>query len=252
MSRLSMALLVVGLYALADPAAPCAGGDDPPKEKDAPQAPPWMNLTAEEFIKRFDANKDGVLTKDELPPGLARNFERFDLDGNGKLDAKEVGQMLETARRRFGDKPPAKPADKPADNEAVERRVNDIFERMDANKDGKISKEEAKNRIADNFDRIDTNKDGYIDKDELRRFVARTMAAGPGGGGPFAAAQGPDFDALDKNADGRLTRDELKGTPFADKFDEIDANKDGKIDKKEWAAWLKRGKAPEEKKPADR
>jgi Ca2+-binding EF-hand superfamily protein len=245
MSRLLMALLVVGLFAVLRPAAP--GADDPPK-KDAPQAPDWIKLTPEEFLKRFDKNKDGVLTKDELPPGLARNFDRYDRDGDGKLDAKEVGQMLETARRFFADKPAEKPA---ADNAAVERRVNDVFERMDTNKDGKISKEEAKNLIAQNFDRIDTNKDGYIDKDELRRFVARNMAAG-GGGGPVPAAQGPDFDALDKNADGRLTRDELKGTPYADKFDEIDTNKDGKIDKKEWAAWIKRTKATEDKKPADR
>ena len=67
----------------------------------------------------------------------------------------------------------------------------------------------------------------------------------PGAGGP--AAQGPDFDALDKNADGRLTRDELKGTPYADKFEEIDTNKDGKIDKKEFAAYLK--KQAEKKSP---
>jgi len=256
MSRLLMALLVVGLFAALRPAAPGADGDDPPKKKDAPpQAPDWIKLTPEEFLKRFDKNKDGVLTKDELPPGLARNFDRYDRDGDGKLDAKEVGQMLEAARRFLADKPAEKPADKPADNAAVERRVSDIFERMDANKDGKISKEEAKNRIADAFDRIDTNKDGYIDKDELRRFVARNMADGGRGGpfaGPGAGPQGPDFDALDKNADGRLTREELKGTPYEDKFDEIDANKDGKIDKKEWAAWLKRGKPTEEKKPADR
>jgi Ca2+-binding EF-hand superfamily protein len=149
------------------------------------------------------------------------------------------------------DKPAQKPADKPAaDNPAVERRVADVFERMDTNKDGKISKEEAKNLILQNFDRIDADKDGFITKDELRRWVAQTMAAGGPGGfgrGGFAAPAGPDFDALDKNADGRLTREELKGTPFEEKFDEIDANKDGKIDKKEFAAYLK--KQTEKKSP---
>jgi Ca2+-binding EF-hand superfamily protein len=149
------------------------------------------------------------------------------------------------------DDPPKKPADKSAnDNPAVERRVSDVFERMDANKDGKISKAEAKNFIAQNFDRIDANKDGFIDKDELRRFVARTVAMGGGGGfgsAGFGGPTGPDFDALDKNADGRLTREELKGTPYADKLDEIDTNKDGKIDKKEFAAYLK--KQAEKKSP---
>ncbi len=143
--------------------------------------------------------------------------------------------------------PTVRGADKPADNPAVERRVHDVFERMDTNKDGKISKEEAKNFIAQNFDRIDANKDGFIDKDELRRFVARSMAMGRGGPGGFGGPAGPDFDALDKNADGRLTRDELKGTPYADKFDEIDTNRDGKIDKKEFAAYLK--KQAEKKSP---
>ena len=159
---------------------------------------------------------------------------------------------LPSPAARGADDKPKKPAEKPAaDSAAVERRVNDVFARMDTNKDGKISKAEAKNFIAQNFERIDANKDGYIDKDELRRFVARNLAA-RGRGGPFAGAQGPDFDALDKNADGRLTREELKGTPYADKFDEIDTNKDGKIDKKEWAAWVKRTRAAEAKKPAER
>jgi Ca2+-binding EF-hand superfamily protein len=247
MSRFLMALLVLGLFALLRPAAPAADKEDPAK-KETPPTPAWLKLTPDEFLERFDKNKDGVLTKDELPPGLARNFERYDRDGDGKLDKKEVRQMLEVAKRLFADQPAEKPSDKPAvDNAAVERRVTDVFERMDTNKDGKISKDEAKNFIAQAFDRIDTNKDGFIDKEELRRFVARNMAAGGGAAGGSAVVGGPDFDALDKDADGRLTRDELKGTPFFDKFDEIDTNKDGKIDKKEFAAYLK--KQAEKKSP---
>jgi Ca2+-binding EF-hand superfamily protein len=206
----------------------------------ADDAPPWLKLTPEEFLKRFDKNKDGVLSKDELPPGLARNFDRYDRNSDGKLDLKEIGQMLEAAQRAFA----AKPA---VDEAAVERRVTQILERMDTNKDGKISKDEARGPIAENFERIDTNKDGYIDKDELRSMVARNMAMAGGGPGAGTATAVPDFDALDKNADGRLTRDELKGTPYYDKFDEIDANKDGKIDKKEFAAYLK--KQAEKKSP---
>ena len=119
--------------------------------------------------------------------------------------------------------------------------VAGFLERFDANKDGKISKDEAKNKLAEVFDRFDTNKDGYLDKDELRRVAAFMVAArnmGPGGARPGNV--GPDFDDLDRNADGRLSRDELKGTPYADHFDEIDTNKDGKIDKKEFTAYLKK------------
>jgi collagen type III alpha len=147
---------------------------------------------------------------------------------------------------------PAKP--KPADppkgpRPGAEQIVDMILQRMDTNKDGKISRSEARNRIADNFDRIDTNKDGYLDRAELLAMV-RSLPPGafggppPGmgpGGGPFAGPRPDplDFDALDKNADGRLTREELKSTRFADVFDQIDTNKDGKIDPKEWAAYHK-------------
>jgi len=130
-----------------------------------------------------------------------------------------------------------------------ESMVDLILQRMDKNKDGKISKSEAEGRIADNFDRIDTNKDGFLDRKELLE-MARRMSVGMGdrrppfpGGPGFGRPDPNDFDALDKNADGRLTRAELKGTRFADLFDQIDTNKDGKIDPKEWAAYHAKTKA---------
>src|SRR5262249_38501360 len=141
--------------------------------------------------------------------------------------------------------PPAKPKDAP-NPKAI---VNSILQRMDKNKDGKISKSEAEGRNAENFDRIDTNKDGFLDRAELMA-MAKLMAARPGQGnrppmfgGPGRSRPDPfDFDALDKNADGRLTREELKGTRFAELFDAIDTNKDGKIDPKEWAAYHAKSK----------
>src|SRR5262249_30824575 len=54
-----------------------------------PQLAELLKLDADAFIKRLDKNKDGFLTKDELPfPRLAMQFDRWDMDGNGKLDKK--------------------------------------------------------------------------------------------------------------------------------------------------------------------
>ncbi len=73
-------------------------------------------------------------------------LRKLDTAKNGKIDAKEL---------------------KAESNRILEERVKGAFERLDANKDGKISKEEAKGLIKDHFDKIDTNKDGFIDHDEL-------------------------------------------------------------------------------------
>jgi len=44
-----------------------------------------------------------------------------------------------------------------------------IMERMDMDKDGKISKSEAKGPLADRFDEMDANKDGSVTADELKK-----------------------------------------------------------------------------------
>jgi Ca2+-binding EF-hand superfamily protein len=143
---------------------------------------------------------------------------------------------------------PAKPTDStPRPGMTAEQIVDSILQRMDADKDGKISRSEAKGAIAENFDRIDTNKDGFLDRKELLVAAQRRLASMGTNPGPRNPPTPPggfqsdplDFDALDKNADGRLTREELKGTRFYDLFDAIDKNHDGKIDPKEWEAYHK-------------
>jgi Ca2+-binding EF-hand superfamily protein len=200
------------------------------EKRPAPELAELLKLTPPAFIRRFDKNNDGLLSKDELPPFLAEFVVRLDTNGDGQLNVAEVAEMLRLLRQRFG--PPPQPSEA-----EIERIVNNILERMDANKDGLISKEEARGAVAPFFDQRDTNKDGLLDKKELRELAIRFRPQGPGGFGP---PPGPDFDALDKNADGRLTRDELKGTLPLAVFDEIDTNKDGKIDRKEWAAYVRK------------
>jgi Ca2+-binding EF-hand superfamily protein len=152
-------------------------------------------------------------------------------------------------------KKPADPANKGNGKITPEAIVQMILDRMDTNKDGRISREEAQGRIKENFDKIDTNKDGFLDKEELLRMAKAVVANGGGNMGkgprPGGFAGGPadpyDFDALDKNADGRLTKEELKGTKFYELFEQIDKNKDGKIDPKEWEEFVKKEKDKEKK-----
>ncbi|HLJ95749.1 MAG TPA: EF-hand domain-containing protein [Gemmataceae bacterium] len=250
---LTCALVLTGTLAML---SGLGAADQDPPNKDAPKKVPpavteLLKSTPEDFIRRFDKNKDGFLSKDELPPFLAAIFERADANGDGKLDRNELAALQGLLRRRF-----AQPAARPASalDPMVERQVDNFLARMDSNKDGKISRAEAKNRLAASFDVLDTNKDGFLDRNELRRAVERFRAAA---GGPMGAnrpavqdADGPDFDALDLNADGRLTREELKGTRFAATFDEIDTNRDGKIDPKEFKAYLRKKAA--EKEAADK
>ena len=44
------------------------------------------------------------------------------------------------------------------------------MERLDTNKDGKISKDEAKGPMVQHFDQIDANSDGFVSKEELEQM----------------------------------------------------------------------------------
>jgi Ca2+-binding EF-hand superfamily protein len=209
-----------------------AADNDAEKEKGKRPAGGFLKGNADEFLKRFDKNNDGTLTKDELPEFLAGRFDRLDSNNDGKLDKGEVGKVVEMLGQRF------RPPDAKGRPE-VQNVLNRMLEGMDTNKDGKLSKEEARGRVGENFAQFDANKDGFLDREELTRALARMMAAGQGPPGA-AGRRGPDFDSLDKDADGRLTRDELKGGPLADRFDDLDADGDGKITPREFESYVQK------------
>lgn len=67
-----------------------------------------------------------------------------------------------------GDKPARKPEGKPGDRPAG--GPGEMIKRLDTDKDGKVSKDEAKGnpRLTENFAKFDTNSDGFIDEAEFK------------------------------------------------------------------------------------
>ncbi len=86
-------------------------------------------------------------------PACAEELQQI-YDQLRKLDKGNTGKLDPEALKAEGER-------------ILRQRLQDVFSRLDTNKDGKISKEEARGLIKEHFDRIDTNKDGFITFDEL-------------------------------------------------------------------------------------
>jgi hypothetical protein len=141
-----------------------AAAQDQPK--DQPKAQAELNAgQLRELILKLDANKDHKIEKSEVSDDDRDAFERLlkagDQNKNGVLEEDELRALMARAQQ---------PAGGPAAQ--LQRLIA-----MDANKDGKVSKEEFTGPVA-MFDRIDTNKDGFITPPEARAFF------GAAGGGP--------------------------------------------------------------------
>jgi len=137
-----------------------------------------------------------------------------------------------------------------------------LRQRIDADGDGAVSRDEAKSHawLAGQFDTVDANKDGRLDKDELvaqreahhadmkARGEERWKASDTDGNGSLSRTEaeassswaGERFAKLDANADGELTREEMHAARKqgheqmrahkVERFKAADANGDGGID----------------------
>lgn len=114
-----------------------------------------------------------------------------------------------------------------------------MFERLDLNKDGKITKAEANKAREKWFAEVDANKDGAITRAEAEKW--REAKWGKKGKKPegdkarrgnHGARHGRMFDRLDQNRDGKITKSEAAAkSTFL--FQKLDTNKDGVITKTE-------------------
>jgi uncharacterized protein (TIGR03000 family) len=169
----------------------------------------------ERFLKDYDTNKDGRLSRNELPPELRQTFDRIDADKDGKVSREELERgiaHLQPARRhsdlihvliemsdcddachgevqraydilRKLDKNKDGTIDpdelKAAREQIVKDRVEYLFKELDKSKDDNISRDESQGMLRQDFDQIDRNKDGFIDREELTRAATARLETAP-------------------------------------------------------------------------
>ncbi len=96
----------------------------------------------------IDANKDGSLSKTELEAVGAARFAEADENGDGALSKEEIQKRM---------------------SKRAASRVDRMMERLDADKDGKLTQAEleARPRRGEAFARIDADSNGSISKEEF-------------------------------------------------------------------------------------
>ncbi len=129
--------------------------------------------------------------------------------------------------------------------DALERSGR-MFDRMDANKDGKLDSADREARRTAAFDRIDANKDGMVSRAEFTAM--RPAMGGRGAGQGEMRGDGGEHQGMrghgmrrhgmrggmmmmrmaDADRDGAVTKAEF-ATAAATRFDRTDSNRDGQI-----------------------
>ena len=184
-----------------------------------PDAAPSANDDLVNTLFAFDENKDGKLSKAEVPERMQGIFARADADQDGYLTRAELTQASATQERAQGGGPGGPP--------------DPVFRALDHDQDGSLSPAEIaaapKALLA-----LDRNSDGMLDQQELR-----PMRGGPGGMGDPRQMIEHLFEENDANHDGKLSKAEVPER-MQDIFARADADQDGFLTKDELAKAFER------------
>jgi Ca2+-binding EF-hand superfamily protein len=206
--------------------------------QDTPPMPPGgqqgggMRFQFPSFAE-LDKNKDKKISRDEWPSQMAQAFDRFDTNHDGFIDEEEFNAI----RNRFSGG---------GGGMGGGPRVGESLTKLlDANADGKISREEFA-KILSLFDILDKDHNGELSQDELNGFLAAVRDA------QTQATGGVEvnnlFEKYDKNKDGKITAEEMGNDRI---FKSLDLNKDGVVTREEADTAIKQiKKAAEAKKTA--
>jgi len=102
------------------------------------------------MFDRLDANRDGSISREEFDRHYQqRQAMRVDRDGDGKADPRMKGMRGHGGGMRLGGR---------------------MFEQADANRDSRVSLQEATEAALKHFDMADANRDGTLTPDERKEM----------------------------------------------------------------------------------
>ena len=115
-----------------------------------------------QMLEKADANKDGVVTREEYHEARMAMFAKLDRNDDGFIDQEDAPKFR---RRGNGD---------------GGERMDALKQELDRDSDGRISREEFANGPLLVFEKADSNKDGKLDSAEIdafKKFVEEAKAA---------------------------------------------------------------------------
>ena len=171
---------------------------------------------SEDLFKKLDKNGDGKLVPDEIPEEQGRFFDRLvrlgDKDDNGELTKAEFDAAIQRSDAPVQggglNRGPGGPGGPGGGRPMID--FKEMLERLDKNKDGKLSKDEIPEEGPARFLRelMERQNKDSLTAEDFEQARARFAGAAPGGR-PGGFAPGEFLKRLDKNNDGKLQRDEL-------------------------------------------
>lgn len=163
---------------------------------------------------KLDRDGDRRVSLAEMQAKAAERFARLDANGDGRLtrDERKAGRQAARADRV----------------RSRTERLNAVFARRDADRDGYLGQAEAPRRLQPNFARFDADRDGRLTAAELQAG-RQAMAAERRAGGK-ARAEGRTGADVDR--DGVVTRAEMDAQVRA-RFARLDVDRDGFVTRDE-------------------
>ena len=194
---MKMLLIAGGALALAVPALAQVAPASAPRTQHAMKTETRAELQAKvaEHFARMDTNRDGFVTKAEADAAAqafrgkrgeqraewrGQAFERLDANRDGAITRAEWDAAQAQRQQRFAARDQNNDG-RPDGARFAHRGMGGgfgghMFEMADANRDGRVSLQEAQAAALQHFDMVDTNRDGRISPEERMQMRERMQA----------------------------------------------------------------------------